>query len=150
MTHVKKRQLGRTGLEVSDIGFGAWQLGNEHDWTRMSDTEAHRLVTEAIDMGVNIFDTAPHYAATHSEPTHIESVVAQSNPCSTATWTSSPACWTSRRGDEEGVTFSPVHFEGDQARPGISNCRDRGGRRRRRELSLEDVLMFRRSQRESI
>lgn len=64
---MQTRHLGKTGLEVSEIGFGAWQLGNEDDWTGMSDASAHRLVAEAIDMGVTLFDTAPHYAATHSE-----------------------------------------------------------------------------------
>ena len=64
---MRKQHLGTTGLEVSEIGFGAWQLGNENDWTGMSDAAAHRLVAEAIDMGVTLFDTAPHYAATHSE-----------------------------------------------------------------------------------
>lgn len=64
---MQRRHLGSTGLEVSEIGFGAWQLGNETDWAGMSDTAAHRLVAEALDMGVTLFDTAPHYAATHSE-----------------------------------------------------------------------------------
>jgi aryl-alcohol dehydrogenase-like predicted oxidoreductase len=64
---MRKRYLGKTGLEVSEIGFGAWQLGNEDDWSGMSDATAHRLVSEAVDKGVTLFDTAPHYASTHSE-----------------------------------------------------------------------------------
>jgi aryl-alcohol dehydrogenase-like predicted oxidoreductase len=79
---MQTRHLGKTSLEVSEIGFGAWQLGNENDWAVMSDTEAHRLVAEAIDKGVTLFDTAPHYAATNSErllgealPAHKSNVV---------------------------------------------------------------------------
>lgn len=64
---MQTRHLGGTGIEVSEIGFGAWQLGNENDWAVMSDEEAHRLVREAVDRGVTLFDTAPHYASTHSE-----------------------------------------------------------------------------------
>lgn len=64
---MKTRVLGSTGLVVSDIGFGSWQLGNESDWGRMQDSEAHRLVHRAIELGVNLFDTAPNYAASHSE-----------------------------------------------------------------------------------
>ena len=64
---MRARSLGRTGLAVSEIGFGAWQLGNANDWGPMSDAAAHRLVKEAIDLGVTLFDTAPHYAATNSE-----------------------------------------------------------------------------------
>ncbi len=61
------RTLGNTGIVVSEIGFGAWQLGNARDWSPMSDDTAHRLVSAAVEMGVTLFDTAPHYADTHSE-----------------------------------------------------------------------------------
>lgn len=64
---MRRRRLGDTGLEVSEISFGAWQLGNDEDWGGMDDATAHGLVAEALDRGVNLFDTAPNYAATHSE-----------------------------------------------------------------------------------
>jgi aryl-alcohol dehydrogenase-like predicted oxidoreductase len=64
---MKKRLLGRTGLEVSEIGFGAWQLGNSDSWGGMDDQTAHRLIHESIDGGINLFDTAPNYAETKSE-----------------------------------------------------------------------------------
>ena len=64
---MNKRQLGSTGLEVSEIGFGAWQLCNSDSWGGMDDRTAHRLIHEAIDGGINLFDTAPNYAATRSE-----------------------------------------------------------------------------------
>lgn len=61
------RRLGKTELKVSDIGFGAWQLGNNDQWGGMDDTTAHQLVAEALDRGCNLFDTAPNYAKTNSE-----------------------------------------------------------------------------------
>jgi aryl-alcohol dehydrogenase-like predicted oxidoreductase len=64
---MQRRRLGNTELEVSEIAFGAWQLGNNDDWRGMDDKTAHRLVAEAIDSGINLFDTAPNYAATNSE-----------------------------------------------------------------------------------
>ncbi len=64
---MNKRQLGSTGLEVSEIGFGAWQLCNSDSWGGMDDQTALRLIDEAIDGGINLFDTAPNYAATRSE-----------------------------------------------------------------------------------
>jgi aryl-alcohol dehydrogenase-like predicted oxidoreductase len=64
---LRKRTLGSTGLEVSEIGFGAWQLGNRDDWRGMDDQTALRLVHHALDAGINLFDTAPNYAATNSE-----------------------------------------------------------------------------------
>ena len=64
---MNKRPLGSTGLEVSEIGFGAWQLCNSDSWGAMDTQTAHRLVREAIDGGINLFDTAPNYAETKSE-----------------------------------------------------------------------------------
>jgi aryl-alcohol dehydrogenase-like predicted oxidoreductase len=62
-----RRKLGSTGLEVSEIGYGAWQLCNSDSWGGMDDQTALRLIDEAIDGGINLFDTAPNYADTKSE-----------------------------------------------------------------------------------
>ena len=62
-----RRKLGSTGLEVSEIGYGAWQLCNSDSWGGMNDQTALRLIDEAIDGGINLFDTAPNYADTKSE-----------------------------------------------------------------------------------
>jgi len=64
---MNKRQLGSTGLQVSEIGYGAWQLCNSDSWGGMDDQTALRLIDEAIDGGINLFDTAPNYANTKSE-----------------------------------------------------------------------------------
>jgi aryl-alcohol dehydrogenase-like predicted oxidoreductase len=64
---MKNRPYGTTGKFVSEIGFGAWQLGNKTDWGNMNDDEAIRLVKEAMDRGVNFFDTAPGYGFGKSE-----------------------------------------------------------------------------------
>jgi aryl-alcohol dehydrogenase-like predicted oxidoreductase len=64
---MNKRLLGSTELEVSEIGFGAWQLCNSDSWGGMDDQTALRLIHEAIDGGINLFYTAPNYAETKSE-----------------------------------------------------------------------------------
>ena len=64
---MNRRKLGATGLQVSEIGFGAWQLCNSDSWGGMDDRTAFRLIDEAIDGGINLFDTAPNYAGTKSE-----------------------------------------------------------------------------------
>ncbi|ARI75631.1 aldo/keto reductase [Halobacillus mangrovi] len=64
---MKKRSLGNTEIQVSEVGFGAWQLGNEKDWGKMTDDEAIHLVSEAMDAGCNFFDTAPNYGSGKSE-----------------------------------------------------------------------------------
>ena len=52
---VQRRELGQTGLTVSEISFGAWQLGNRDDWAPMSDRTALRLVGELADhWGVSV------------------------------------------------------------------------------------------------
>jgi aryl-alcohol dehydrogenase-like predicted oxidoreductase len=64
---MNRRRLGSTGLQVSEIGYGAWQLCNSDSWGGMDDQTALRLVDEAIGCGINLFDTAPNYADTKSE-----------------------------------------------------------------------------------
>lgn len=64
---MKTRNLGNTGISVSEVGFGAWQLGNQRDWGSMTDEEAVYLVHQAMDMGCNFFDTAPNYGSGKSE-----------------------------------------------------------------------------------
>lgn len=53
--------------KISEIGFGAWQLGRSIDWKTMTESEAIFLVHTAIDLGVNFFDTAPNYGYGTSE-----------------------------------------------------------------------------------
>src|SRR2546423_6871004 len=64
---MKQRPLGNTGLLVSEVGFGAWQLQTGATWSGMSETDAVRLVHRALDLGITLFDTAPHYGDGESE-----------------------------------------------------------------------------------
>ncbi len=60
------RKLGRTGLEVSEIGYGAWGIGKTM-WLGADDDESLRALNRAIDLGVNLIDTALGYGNGHSE-----------------------------------------------------------------------------------
>ncbi len=60
------RTLGRTGLRVSEIGYGAWGVGGVQ-WLGGNDTEAKKALNLAFDLGVNFFDTALAYGNGHSE-----------------------------------------------------------------------------------
>jgi len=64
---VNRRRLGSTGIEVSEIGLGAWQLGNTDQWAGPDREASLRIVDEALALGVNLFDTAPGYAGGRSE-----------------------------------------------------------------------------------
>jgi aryl-alcohol dehydrogenase-like predicted oxidoreductase len=59
------RRLGRTGREVSVIGFGAWAIGG--DWGPVDDAASLRALHAAADAGVTLIDTADVYGDGHSE-----------------------------------------------------------------------------------
>lgn len=60
------RTLGRTGLKVSEVGYGAWGIGAKQ-WIGASDDESTRALERAIDLGLNFIDTALAYGDGHSE-----------------------------------------------------------------------------------
>src|SRR5687768_16928879 len=62
---MQRRELGRTGFSVSEIGFGAWAIGGT--WGPTDDAEAMATLHRALDLGVNFFDTADVYGDGHSE-----------------------------------------------------------------------------------
>jgi len=62
---VKYRQLGRTGMNVSEISFGAWAIGSS--WGKVDDKESLIALHKAVDSGVNFFDTADVYGNGRSE-----------------------------------------------------------------------------------
>ena len=69
------RTLGRSGIDVSALGFGCWAIGGEWQdasgqplgWGKVDDEETVRAVRRALDLGVTFFDTADTYGAGHSE-----------------------------------------------------------------------------------
>jgi aryl-alcohol dehydrogenase-like predicted oxidoreductase len=60
------RRLGRTGLRVSEIGFGAWGIGGTL-WIGASTEESLKALHRAVDLGVNFIDTALVYGMGRSE-----------------------------------------------------------------------------------
>jgi aryl-alcohol dehydrogenase-like predicted oxidoreductase len=59
------RSLGRTGWNVSTIGFGAWAIGGS--WGDVDDRESMATLHRAVELGINFFDTADVYGDGHSE-----------------------------------------------------------------------------------
>jgi aryl-alcohol dehydrogenase-like predicted oxidoreductase len=67
---VNHRTLGRTGLSVSEIGFGAWAIGGNafgNSYGATDDAESMRAIRRAFELGCNFFDTADVYGHGHSE-----------------------------------------------------------------------------------
>jgi aryl-alcohol dehydrogenase-like predicted oxidoreductase len=64
-TAMPTRPLGRTGRDVSEVGFGAWQIGA--DWGQVDEDAAMATLHAAADAGVTFFDTADVYGDGRSE-----------------------------------------------------------------------------------
>ena len=60
------RRLGRTGHEVSEVGYGAWGIGKSQ-WLGAEDEDSVRALNRAIDLGLTFIDTALAYGDGHSE-----------------------------------------------------------------------------------
>ncbi|HME09432.1 MAG TPA: aldo/keto reductase [Bryobacteraceae bacterium] len=63
---MRYRKLGKTGFEISEIGYGAWGIGGNL-WQGGNDDESLRALRRAIDLGLNFIDTALAYGSGHSE-----------------------------------------------------------------------------------
>ncbi len=62
---MKYRKFGKTGLEISEIGFGAWAIGGS--WGDQKDSDSLEALEIALDQGVNFIDTAAGYGNGKSE-----------------------------------------------------------------------------------
>ncbi|WP_198598372.1 aldo/keto reductase [Mangrovicella endophytica] len=65
MTTIRTRRLGRTGWDISEIGFGAWAIGGS--WGDVGEADARAALHAALDAGVTFIDTADVYGDGRSE-----------------------------------------------------------------------------------
>ena len=63
---MKYRAFGKTGINVSEIGYGAWGIGGAM-WQGATDPESLKALHTSIDLGLNFIDTALVYGDGHSE-----------------------------------------------------------------------------------
>jgi aryl-alcohol dehydrogenase-like predicted oxidoreductase len=67
---LKKRQLGKSGLEITTVGFGSWAVGGggwSFGWGPQDDDVSIAAIRHAVSLGVNWIDTAAVYGLGHSE-----------------------------------------------------------------------------------
>lgn len=64
--NIEKRTLGKSGIEVTKMGFGLWAAGGDV-WGPTQDQEVLDAIDAALDAGINFFDTADVYGGGHSE-----------------------------------------------------------------------------------
>jgi aryl-alcohol dehydrogenase-like predicted oxidoreductase len=92
------RSLGKTGLKVSEIGFGAWAIGGS--WGPQSDQDSIAALNKALDLGVTFIDTAAGYGDGRSERVIAQVlkgrresvVVATKTPPAAGPWPPTPYC----------------------------------------------------------
>jgi aryl-alcohol dehydrogenase-like predicted oxidoreductase len=94
------RTLGKTGRDVSEIGFGAWQIGA--DWGDVAEDTALATLHAAADAGVTFFDTADVYGDGRSERL-VGRLLAERDDITVATK-------MGRRLDQTVENYSPEHF----------------------------------------
>ena len=69
-THLPTAQLGRTGMQLTRAGFGAWAIGGgdwAFAWGNQDDAASIAAIRHAVESGVNWIDTAAVYGLGHSE-----------------------------------------------------------------------------------
>jgi aryl-alcohol dehydrogenase-like predicted oxidoreductase len=70
MTPMETTLLGKTGLDITRVGFGAWAIGGggwEMGWGPQADAHSITAINRALELGVNWIDTAAAYGFGHSE-----------------------------------------------------------------------------------
>ncbi|MBR9999783.1 MAG: aldo/keto reductase [Cyclobacteriaceae bacterium] len=107
---MKYRKLGRTGWDVSEIGYGMWGMGG---WTGSDEKESKRSLQRAVDMGCNFFDTAWAYGAGKSEAL-LGELIRNNADKKLYTATKIPPMnfkWPSKREYHAEECFPPDHIE---------------------------------------
>jgi aryl-alcohol dehydrogenase-like predicted oxidoreductase len=107
---MRYRKFGKTGWEVSEIGYGMWGMAG---WTGSEDNESMKSLQLAVDNGCNFFDTAWGYGAGKSEGL-LGNLVRQNKGKKLYTATKIPPKnfrWPSRRGYTLDDCFPPGHIE---------------------------------------
>lgn len=106
---MKYRVLGKTGISVSEIGFGAWAIGSHWGTQNMSDSVA--ALHKSLDLGLNFIDTALGYGDGKSEQIisqvlkerREEVTVATKIPPADGPWPPSPYCKVEDRFSEKYI-----------------------------------------------
>lgn len=66
MTNLNKRTLGKSGIDVTEIGLGLWAAGGD-EWGPSDDRAILDTIDWCLDAGINFYDTADWYGVGHSE-----------------------------------------------------------------------------------
>ena len=116
---MRYRRFGRTGWQVSEIGYGMWGMAG---WTGSDDEESLQSLQLAVDLGCNFFDTAWAYGDGHSE--QLLGQIVRANPrkrlYSATKVPPKNRQWPSRRGDPLDAVF-PADYIREYAERSLKN-----------------------------
>lgn len=101
---MQSRRLGKTGRDVSEIGFGAWAIGGS--WGESNDEESLEGLHAAVDAGITFFDTADVYGDGRSEKLIAQLLRERDEPLVVATK------FGRRAGEQAVVEFTYEHLRG--------------------------------------
>jgi aryl-alcohol dehydrogenase-like predicted oxidoreductase len=127
---MRYRRFGRTGWQVSEIGYGMWGMAG---WTGSDDAQSIEAMQLAVDLGCNFFDTAWAYGEGHSERL-LGTLVRNNSGKTIYTATKVPPRnrkWPTRRGDRLDDVF-PADYVREYAERSLANL----------GLSHVDLLQF--------
>jgi aryl-alcohol dehydrogenase-like predicted oxidoreductase len=117
------RNFGRTGWNVSEISFGAWQIGGQ--WGQVNDEESISALLTAYEQGINFVDTAQYYGYGHSEEVIGESLRRWNGDKIYVATKTQPIQWPSPDEDEPQMRgrypawYIREHVEGSLRRLGV-------------------------------
>ena len=64
---MRYRKLGMTDSDISEIALGCWAIGGGHTWGKQNEKDSIDTIRAAVDLGINLFDTAEFYSDGYSE-----------------------------------------------------------------------------------
>jgi len=105
---MEHRPLGATGLSVSEIGFGAWGLGATM-WRGVSDDEGTGTLRAALDLGIDLIDTALAYGDGHSERLIGRTIAGRSGVVVTTKIPPKNGAWPAHRSSRIADVFPADH-----------------------------------------
>ena len=73
---MKYRKLGKTDMELSEVGFGVWTVSTGW-WGKLEERDSIALLSRAFDLGINFFDTADTYAEGYGEEILVKALAAR-------------------------------------------------------------------------
>lgn len=113
---MQTRQLGKTDLQISPLGFGAWAIGGgdyAFGWGPQDDAASVAAIEHAVDLGINWIDTAPVYGLGHSERIVAQALVRLGSHRRPLVFTKCSLVWDEAGRTGHNLTPQSIHREAE-------------------------------------